>query len=708
MNSNQPWLDPSLEREERVRLLLRALTREEKIALINGHIGSKSPGRAAPPDGALGSAGFVPGVPRLGVPDQQETDASLGVANLHDGVGATALPSGLAIAATWNEDLAEAGGAMIGAEARAKGFNVMLAGGCNLTREPRCGRNFEYLGEDPLLAGVMVGASIRGVQSNQLVATIKHFALNAQETGRMSLSANIDEAPLRESDLLAFQIGIERGRPGSVMTAYNRVNGIYCGEHDWLLNTVLKGDWGFDGYTMSDWGGCHSGAKAAKAGLDRESGQELDREPFFQKLGEAIDQGALTEAKLDDMTGRLLRALIGAGALDGAPAPTIDRDAHLDVARRTAEEVIVLLKNDALLPLPRSLSRIAVIGGHADIGVLAGGGSSSVVPWGGFAKEIKPANDTLWAPFLRQRWLPSAPLAALRAAAPEIDFAFDDGADPARAAALAASCDVALVFAEQWTSEFIDVPNLSLPDGQDALIAAVARANPRTAVVLITGGPVLAPWRDAVGAILAAWYPGARGGEAIAAIVFGDVNPSGRLPITFPADEADLPNPALPGADLAKETPFAKFDVTYPEGADVGYRWFASRKRPTLFPFGHGLSYTSFAYSELTLEGGEALAAHVLVTNVGARAGAETVQFYVTNRPGGAALRLIGWGKAHLQPGESRRVSIAADPRVWADYDPVLPGWRVAGGSYGVAAGASCADLRLHGAVALAASSRRP
>ncbi|HEY3888770.1 MAG TPA: glycoside hydrolase family 3 N-terminal domain-containing protein, partial [Caulobacteraceae bacterium] len=253
--TDRPWMDRALTAEARADLVLAELTREEKLLLVNGHVGASAPGRPQPPPGGMGSAGFVIGIERLGIPFQQQTDASLGVANLHDGIGSTALPSGLAQAASWDEALVEAGGAMIGAEARAKGFNVMLAGGVNLTREPRCGRNFEYLGEDPLLAGVLAGASLRGIQSNHMVATIKHFVLNAQETGRMALSAEIGEQALRESDLLAFEIGIERGRPGAVMSAYNRINQTYAAEHPFLLNQVLKGEWAYPGYVMSDWGG---------------------------------------------------------------------------------------------------------------------------------------------------------------------------------------------------------------------------------------------------------------------------------------------------------------------------------------------------------------------------------------------------------------------------------------------------------------------
>ncbi len=695
--TDKPWMDPALSAEGRADLVLVALTREEKLVLVNGHVGASAPGRPQPPPGGMGSAGFVPGVERLGIPYQQQTDASLGVANLHDGIGSTALPSGLGQAASWDEALVEAGGAMIGAEARAKGFNIMLAGGVNLTREPRCGRNFEYLGEDPLLAGVLVGASLRGIQSNHIVATIKHFVLNAQETGRMVLSAEIDEQALRESDLLAFEIGIERGQPGAVMSAYNRINQTYAAEHEFLLGQVLKGDWTFPGYVMSDWGGCHSAEVAALAGLDQQSGQELDREAYFQTLGEAIDAGRLPADRLDDMVRRILRAMFEHGLFDHTepPAGGIDRDADLDVAQRAAEAGIVLLKNDGVLPLSRDVGSIAVIGPNADIGVLVGGGSSSVVPWDGYAREFRPESNSRWGAFLRQRYLPSSPLSTLRAAAPEASVQFNDGSEVAAAAALAAKCDVAIVFAEQWTTEFIDVADLALPNGQEALIEAVAKANPNLVVVLQTGGPVTMPWLDRARGVLEAWYPGGRGAEAVTAVLFGAVNPSGRLPLTFPRAEADTPNPALPGAEIER----GPFDVSYPEGADVGYRWYARTGRPPLFAFGHGLSYTSFSYAKLAVEDGAAVSVSLEVTNTGVRAGTDTVQLYLTGRGGQPTLRLLGWAKVALDPGETKTVTITAEPRLLADYDVTAGGWRRPEGSVEVAIGASATALALRATV---------
>jgi beta-glucosidase len=703
---DQPWMNAALAPEQRAALVLAEMTRDEKLVLINGHSGQLWPGRPVPPDGSVGPAGFVPGVARLGIPAQQETDASLGVSNLHDGIGATALPSGLALAASWDEALVEAGGQMIGAEARAKGFNVMLAGGCNLTREPRCGRNFEYLGEDPLLAGILVGASIRGIQSNHIVSTIKHFALNAQETGRTIVSAEMDEAAMRESDLLAFEIGIEKGDPGAVMTAYNRINQVYAGEHDFLLNGVLKRDWGFTGYTMSDWGGCHSTEAAALGGLDQESGQELDIEPFFQKLGAAIDEGRVPAARLDDMAKRILVTLFRHGVVDhpAKPGGAIDRETNLDVSQRAAEAGIVLLKNDGILPLERPRS-IAVIGAHADVGVLSGGGSTSVVPWGGFAREVEILPpDNPWSAWVRKRYHPSSPLEAIRAVAQGAEVRYDSGADPDTAAKLASECDVVVLFAEQWTAEGFDTSSLGLWPGEDALIAAVAKANPNCVVVLQTGGAVTMPWLDAVPAVLAAWYPGARGAEAIAAILFGRADPAGRLPITFPKDLADTPNPELPGAGLPP-TAFGstanQFDAHYPEGADAGYRWYARKGTGTLFPFGFGLTYTKFAYTDISVAGGDTLTVSFSVTNSGDRAGTEVAQVYLTEAAGERVLRLIGWAKLSLQPGETRAVSVTADPRLLGRYDVTASGWQIAAGDYAVAAGKSAEQLPLQGRAAI-------
>lgn len=711
----------------RASALVARLTREEKLLLVHGYfppMADRTPG--APLSEMIPSAGYVPGIPRLGIPALRESDASLGVANQVEqrrGDVATALPSSLATAATFDPGIAYAGGVMIGSEARAKTFNVLLAGGVNLTRDPWAGRNFEYLGEDPLLAGVMAGEHIRGVQSNAIVSTIKHFALNSQETGRMIMDARLDEAALRESDLLAFQIAIERGRPGSVMCAYNRVNGDYACENDFLLNQVLKRDWAYPGWVMSDWGAVHSTEKAAINGLDQQSGQELDRQIYFgAPLTEAVETGRVSEARLDDMVRRILIGMIETGMMDAPVVTTeqpIDYDANAEVAQRAAEAGIVLLRNEGgALPLRADVRRIVVIGGHADVGVLSGGGSSQVRSVGGAPIEI-PLTSGAAASFARLTYHASSPLNAIRALAPDAEVVFVTGDDAAAAARAAHEADAAVVFATQWTTEAQDVENLSLPNGQDALIAAVATANPKTTVVLETGGPVLMPWINDVAAVVQAWYPGQRGGEAIARILFGQVNPSGRLPITFPRSAEQAPRPAVPGLEALKASDaaanagagsavgFEPFIVEYAEGSDVGYRWYERERHSPLFPFGHGLGYTRFEYSDLKIEDGDRLQVSFRVANVGDREGADVPQLYVAGE-GGAPRRLAGWSRVSLRPGESREVVITAEPRILAEYDTAAPGWRIAAGIYRVHIGRNALDTALGGEADLSSQALKP
>ena len=693
----EPWMNPKLGADARAGLVLREMTLEEKLKLVFGYFGAdqaqKKTKRPAPSYDQ--SAGFVYGVPRLGIPHLWETDAGLGVAsqagpNVRH---ATALPSGLNTAATWDVGTAYAGGAMIGAEARAYGFNVLLAGGVNLMREPRNGRNFEYGGEDPLLAGRIVGAQIKGIQSNHVVSTLKHFALNDQESGRTTVNVRIDDAAARTSDLLALQFAYEDGNPGAVMCSYNRVNGVHACENAYLLNDVLKGDWGFAGWVMSDWGAVHSTIPAANAGLDQQSGMPFDVADYFgAPLKEAVLNGWVPRARLDDMARRVLRAMFEHGLVDHpvAPAPsTIDFKAHAAVSLNDAQAGMVLLKNAAhALPLAAGAKRIAVIGGHADKGVLAGGGSSLVYPAGGNA--VPGIAPTTWpGPVM---YYPSAPLDAIRKRAPGATVAYADGADRAAAAALARASDVAIVFATQWTGEGMDMPDLALPDRQDALVAAVAAANPNTVVVLETGGPVTMPWLPDVAAVLEAWYPGTSGGDAIAGILFGDVDPSGRLPATFPASEAQLPRPVVDGyPDVAGR----RSETAYHEGAAVGYKWFDLKGLKPLFPFGYGLSYTDFTLSGLEAAVKDGLVtASFTVTNVGKRAGKDVAQVYVAPVAARweAPKRLGGFAKLEVRPGAAARASVTVDPRLLAVWDPATKHWNVAAGDYRVILAASAAD----------------
>lgn len=675
------------------------------------------------PPGGIGTAGYVPALPALGIPALQENDAGIGVHNYPVGKDkngqptlvrgkagdATPLPSLLGLAATWNPQIAYAGGSMIGGEAHSQGINMLLAGGINLAREPRNGRNFEYLGEDPLLAARMDGAEIRGIQSQHVLSTIKHYALNAQETNRLTVSSNIDERAMRESDLLAFELAIEDGHPASVMCGYNKINHVYDCSNSHLLNDVLKHDWKFPGWVMTDWGADH-GVNDALDGTDQVSGIDVGSgfsigsmsSSFGAPLTQALANGTVPHSRLQDMVHRILRSMLAGGLFDDPPVvKPLNAEADALVSQHAAEQAIVLLKNDhAQLPLSANVKTIAIIGGHADAGVLSGGGSAQVWPIGGPAiPAVQPPVQNVW------QWMvydPSSPMKALQKMMPGVTVRYDDGSDPAKAAALAKSSDVVVVFATQWMCEAIDAPNLSLPNGQDALIDAVAAANPHAVVVLENGGPVKMPWLSKVSAVVEAWYPGARGGEAIAGVLTGKVNPSGRLPITFPQDEQQLPRPQLTDA----------LDVDYNiEGAAVGYKWFDEKKLEPLFPFGFGLSYSRFGYSDLHVSSqGDRVTVSFKVTNLGDRAGMDTPQIYVgmPANSGEAPRRLAGFEKVALQPKESRTVTVTIDRRLLAVFDVKGDQWQVAAGSYPIQVGHSSRDLVLNGAAAVAAARIAP
>src|SRR5690606_30413944 len=474
------------------------------------------------------------------------------------------------------------------------------------------------------------------------------------------------------------------GDPGAVMCAYNRVGGLYSCEHPFLLTQVLRGEWGYPGYVLSDWGAVHSTAAAANSGLDQESGFGLQRADWFNadKLKAAIQAGELAEEQVDLMAARILRSMFAHGLIDDlvSEGQPIDFAAHRAVSQQAAESGIVLLKNEgSLLPLGRETGRIALIGGHADKGVLSGGGSSQVYPDGGNA--VPGLEPTTWpGPVV---YYPSSPLEELRKLLPDATIEYADGTDHAAAARLAAASDIAIVMGTQWASESIDV-ELNLDGEQDALVEAVAAANPDTVVVLQTGGPVLMPWAGKVPAILEAWYPGRMGGAAIARVLTGAVNPSGHLPATFPDSLDQLPWPGAPRTG----------DLVYDEGATAGYKWFDANGHEPLFPFGHGLSYTSFAFDHLVAKrDGEGLVATVEVTNEGDRRGAEVVQLYLSGPAWDAPRRLGGFARVELEPGESKSVTIPIDPRLLADWVADRPGWTRAAGAYTVSAGRSSREL---------------
>ena len=685
----------------KAKAIVAQMTPDEKVVLTNGIMPLPFVAGTVIPADAVAGAGYVPGVPRLGIPALKETDASLGVAWVgglrHD--GATAMPSGIAQAASWNPDLLYHGGAMIGGEARAKGFNVMLAGGANLTRDPRNGRTFEYLSEDPLLTGTLVGAAISGIQSNHIISTIKHFALNGQETARKFVDVQIAEPAARESDLLAFEIGIEKGHPGSAMCSYNIVNGQHGCDSDWLLNKVLKRDWRWDGFVMSDWGAV-PGMQAALHGLDQQSGAQLDPAIFLGKtLGQAAAKDKAIAAHLDEMNTRVLTAIYanGVDTYPAQPGGAIDFKANGEVALEAAKQGIVLLKNDGgVLPLSASAKRIVVIGGFANRGVMSGAGSSQVQGADGPAVSIPVGDEGPFAALMTRSYHHSVPLNAIRDMAPQANVTFRSGYEVADAVTQAKKADVVIVFATKWATEGLDQADLTLPEGQDQLIAAVAEANSHVIVVLETGNPVTMPWLGKVPAVLEAWYPGARGGEAIASVLFGQTNPSGHLPVTFPASTKQLPRQAIDGYDVLEPnfggdppTPDTKLTTNYNiEGSDVGYRWFARTQAKPLFPFGYGLSYTSFAASGLKVDG---LHASLTVANTGAKAGATVAQVYLVGRNGAAKQRLVGFQRVDLAAGASQKLSLTIDPRLLADWKN--GGWSLAAGDYAFALGEDAGHL---------------
>ena len=690
-----PWMNKNLSPDQRADLVIAQMTLDEKISLVHG--AAPNPGTHPPENPATrsnGGAGFIPGIPRLGIPDLNMADSAVGVTlGARRSRYSTPLPSTLAEASSWDPQLAYEYGALIGRELRDQGYNMSLGGGVDITREPRNGRNFEYQGEDPVLAGTMVGQFIKGLQAQNVVGDIKHYALNDEETGRTVLSAHLDKRAMRETDLLAFEIGVETSGVGAVMCAYNRINSVYACENSYILNDVLKQNWGFKGFVVSDWGATHSTVKAALAGLDIEMPDSIY---FGDALKEAVGSGDIPIARLDGMLHRILRTEFAMGIIDNPPVEkVVDVFGGLEAAQHVAEEGIVLLKNaGGQLPLRASaIKSIAVIGAHADVAVLSGGGSAQVDPPGGNAVP-PPSGGRGRHPV----YYPSSPFEAIRAKAPRAKVEYDAGIDWEAAAALAKASEVAIVFVNQPMSEGRDAATLSLPDDQDKLVDAVAAANPQTIVVLETGGPVSMPWVDHVSGVLESWYPGIRGGEAIANILFGDVNPSAKLPVTFAKSDADLPHPEVPGMNYLKQLPAAQagerrprippFDVDYTEGLKVGYKWFDAENKQPLFPFGFGLSYTTFAYSELKAS---RESVNFTVRNTGARGGVEIAEVYVglpasANEP---PKRLVAWQRIVLGSGESKSVILPLDPKYLCIFNVDRDRWELLPGEYKIFVGGS-------------------
>jgi beta-glucosidase len=612
------YLDPGQPIDARVEDLLSRLTLEEKIALVHA-------------DNRFSTAG----VPRLSIPARQLSDGPHGVReetvgrDVSQAVGrtddfVTYMPALIGLAATWNPELAGEYGKTVGEEARQRGKQIMLAPGMNIMRTPLNGRNFEYLGEDPYLASRMAVAYIRGEQSQQVASCAKHFAGNEQEQERNTVNVEMDERTLREIYLRPFEAAVKEAGVLSVMAAYNKFRGAYCAENDYLLNKILKDEWGFKGLVVSDWNATHSTRGSVLGGLDLEMGtvgKPFDEFYLARPFLEGVRAGEFPMSVLDDKVRRNLRVMFATCAFDARPPGSVNTKEHQTSARRVAEESFVLLKNEGgALPLDASkLTSVAVVGENAVRLQAYGGGSSRIKAF----YEVTPLEGILRRAGDRVNVTYSA------------GYGEHAGEDAVERAVRAASQADAVIYvgglnhSPGLDSEGADRKDMKLPYRQDELLRRVVEANPRTVVVLLGGGPVeMGPWLARVSAVLQAWYPGMEGGNALARVLFGDVSPSGKLPCTFPARLEDSPAHAL-GAYPGKGG-----TVRYEEGLLVGYRWFDTKRVEPLFPFGHGLSYTRFEYSNLRLAEvkdakGPALAVTFDVTNAGGREGAEVAQVYV-------------------------------------------------------------------------------
>ncbi len=716
------YLDATKPIETRVGDLLSRLTLEEKVSLVHA------------------DARFsVAGVPRLGVPGLRMSDGPIGV-RAEERFGArgeerssdtrvddfaTAMPATLGLAATWNTDLATAYGAVIGQEAMHRGKNIMLGPALNIQRTPLCGRNFEYMGEDPFLTSRMAVNYIQGEQAQGVSSCAKHYAANNQEYERNTINVEMDERTLREIYLPAFRAAVQEGGVLTVMGAYNLFRGQHCCENDYLLNKILKDEWGFKGAVMSDWGGVHHTDLAAFNGMDIEMGTRPPYESNYlaQPYLAGLESGQFPVSTVDEKVRRSLYMMFklnlihdpsAPAATNAGPQGPLSTKAHQETSRQVAEESFVLLKNENLLPLdPARIKTIAIIGANGAARFANGGGSAMVKPpyeitaLQGISNRLGDGVKLIYAQGYNAASGSGRPDRRDIEAPPPL---LNVSNLVAEAVAAAKSADAVIYIGGLnhhggYDTEGADRRDLKLPAGQDELIQKIVQANPKTVVVLMGGGAVeMDAWLAKVPAVLYAWYPGLEGGNALAHVLFGDVNPSGKLPCTFPERLADSPAHALQAYPGTNDT------VVYQEGLLVGYRWFDTKEIKPLFPFGYGLSYTTFKYSRLNLVPDPA-ALNVPVTvefelaNTGSRAGAEVAQVYVQEaspslpRP---LKELKGFKKVFLQPGEKRKVSLVLDRSAFAHYDPDKKGWVADKGAYKILIGSSSRDIRLHGTFKLA------
>ncbi|MBV9607497.1 MAG: glycoside hydrolase family 3 C-terminal domain-containing protein [Solirubrobacterales bacterium] len=709
-----PWMNAQQTPAQRTSELLGAMTLADKIQMVTGE-GEFNPTTANPE-----AAGNIAANPALCIPALVLNDATAGVGDQQQLT--TAFPDSIALASAWDPRLAQQYGAVLGREAFAKGVNVMLGPGVDIARNPLNGRNFEYAGEDPFLAGQAGAAIIEGIQSQHVIATVKHYALNDQETNRTTDSSDASERTMEEIDLPAFQAAVKAG-VGSVMCSYNRINSVYACENPILLRGVLDHQFGFSGFVMSDWGANHSTVASANAGMDMEmpGGVSNNPEYYGPALQTAVQSGQVTMATLNDMVRRILYTMFRLGLFDHVPsegaqaaATPATNSASIATATQVAEEGTVLLKNTGgVLPLTGSGKRIAVIGPAA-------GGQGATFAEQGYGSGHVPE-------FGYQPGVVS-PLQAITARAAQAGdvVSYADGSATADAVAAASAADVAIVFisdaeiegadradlnAHFGTCSFADVASptscTDSPLDQNALVSAVAAANPHTIVVIQSGGPVAMPWVGQVQGILENWFPGQVDGNAIAPVLFGDVDPSGKLPVTFPVKLSDdplqtaaqYPGVSEPGDSVGPHS-------TYSEGLLVGYRWYDAKGIAPLYPFGYGLSYTTFRYSGVSVSrSGAGGLVRLTVTNTGSRAGADVPQVYVGDPPavGEPPKQLKGFRRVQLAPGQSATVTIALDPMSFAHWDSTRHAWAVSAGTYQVMVGSSSRDIAGQGSVALPA-----
>ena len=673
--ASHSWTNPSLSPEQRTTLLIKEMTLDEKITMLHG----------VHPIPIKGYVGYVPADPRLGIPALTLADGRAGVGNGARDV--TLLPAPIAAASSWDTGLIHEYGKVLGQEQWSKGTNVELGPSIDVVRVPEWGRTFESYGEDPFFNGQMAIAEIKGIQSEGPIADANMYLTMNQESNRFKEDSIVDQRTLQEIYLPPFAASIEEGHVGTFMCAYVKTNGMYSCENANLLTDMLRKQLHFDGWVMSDWGATHSTVASIKNGLD----QEMPGDTYYGKaLKAAADSGQVSTQDIDNHIRAILVPMFRQGLFDkkqpGNWAANVRSPQHDAFSRLVAEQGTILLKNDAdLLPLSPKTS-IAVIGEAGNTKPKAEGGGSSGVT----------------APYVIS---PFDGIHKRAGAGAQVSYA--DGSDLSKAAATARSADVAIVFVHTDETEGKDRPDLKLPGNQDQLIAAVAAAGRKTIVVLDTGGPVLMPWIDSVAGVVEAWYPGQEDGNAIAAILFGDFNPSAKLPLTFPRTAAAIPT------SQEGQWPGINGLSTYSEKLDVGYRWYDVTHTQPLFPFGFGLSYTTFRVSHLLVSPASLSSASDLahknvsvtvdVTNTGKRAGAEVVQVYVEqpSANGEPPHQLRAFAKVALKAGETKPVSLTLDPRSFSIYDASAHRWISPEGTYGILAGTSSRDLPLHASITI-------